>query len=1273
MKRYIVVLLVLFSFMSMAEADEGVINNKALRDIDDIVLEVTGTHTVTKKSFLKFRHDANGSFRFIINWSDANLDGTDVKLNESWTYDTGHAAGKTNTGIHPVVGKKRTADGKLVVVFPSTVSSGTEKLFINSLKISGNANDHSITNDAYHYHSATDKLSNLYISDSASGLFPSNNGDREVFAITYFIANGGKRPGFSQSFNAYLCLFDPETNQSKVHSLGVMNGLFPSVRVVAGDFDNDGKENELAVIRDGRDADYYMTVYRVSGLEIGNAIYSASLGARENTEADNSDGCDIVAGDFNNDGKTEITAIYANFEDEDYYPTVTTFSWNGSTFAQKSKTDKNDDLHLGSTHWYSSSYVPHFGLIAEVEDIDGNGTDDIVLLTASYGSSEGNIVASVWDTDNSLKPSMKCHRKTSTKIAGWGGTMGEDMSECSYLPRSVSLALVPLGDKSNGANVCRMLVTKSQGGDSIHASSDYRTGDEIFYMTVTNTNGSVSSLGDLTLWKSGSAGYATALVPGDFYTECVELGDNPEHLVYEKDRVYAAEVQTPPYHVDFIQPDFPIGESTPASRKVVNVSFSGSYSQYQHTQSTTTGNDVSFNTTSSTEWGVDAKAGGSYKLFGVETSGGYKDMASTVENETESAKATRTLAISETASGSDNVVLYTTNRHVWRYQILSYLNKPNDEVGDDKFMTFTLCEAPEIHDGEAGNSSQLDDYNPIHEEGNLFSYPALIEHIPYWGKNQAILSEKKTTTMGKTKSNLTVDLSEVNTNNTTTTTKSKKALNGSLTLSLNVPKYLHASTTATGSYSKELTNTESYTKTYQKSDKFIIELPASTTGIQSGYTAHSIAAQVYADAAGVMKVAFAVPELHQDAALWNRYGGVYGKKPDPALVLPKRFGIFKDAEGLQKWGAVEHWPTALKLRGISFYDVTAESSTIFSDELNSSRSSLSRHSLIAGHTYKIQIPVYNASFVDAGNVDVEMRICKMNGNADDNTLPDVSSLNIIDRKTVTLGGWVDGSALTTNDPDPNKAMVSFDWTIDSSYTESNYRLFFVIDPDNKIDEIHEVWDVSKEDGQYTGDPGGNNVGYAKIAILNSEPEIVNASSGGAGLFHAAADNVTEDDFKMYFEPVRANDTRTRLTLNEFRAELANIKEDFIAHATVVYSGTRTLTNVYFTMTRNRNGELSIIADRNIPAIFPNREYHCSFIVYPERLLSSTFDVSMTGDNLSLSWPKDDGNDGGAGDDSTPSDPVQEAGSSSSGCDMGMNTLVALSLLALFSLRAKKHR
>ena len=230
------------------------------------------------------------------------------------------------------------------------------------------------------------------------------------------------------------------------------------------------------------------------------------------------------------------------------------------------------------------------------------------MLTASYGFSEGNIVASVWDTDNSLNPSMKCHRKTSTKIAGWGGTMGEEMSECSYLPRSVSLGLIPLGDKSSGANVCRIIVTKSQGGDSIHASSDYRTDDEIFYMTVTNSNGSVSSLRDLTLWKSGSAGYATAIVPGDFFTECVELGD-PTRMVFRSGRSYAAEIQAPPYHVDYVKPDFEVNESTSHDKMILNMSYMGSKVQYTGTTEQSNKTDIAFNSTSTLDFGVNAQTG----------------------------------------------------------------------------------------------------------------------------------------------------------------------------------------------------------------------------------------------------------------------------------------------------------------------------------------------------------------------------------------------------------------------------------------------------------------------------------------------------------------------------------------------------------------------------------------------------------------------------------------------------------------------------------------
>ena len=201
--------------------------------------------------------------------------------------------------------------------------------------------------------------------------------------------------------------------------------------------------------------------------------------------------------------------------------------------------------------------------------------------------------------------------------------MDEYMSECSYIPRSVSLGLVPLGDKSNGANVCRIIVTKSQGGDSIHASSDYRTGDEIFYMTVTNSNGSVSFLSDLTLWKTGSAGYATAIVTGDFYTECVELGD-PTRMVYTADRSYAAEIQTPPYHIDYVSPDFDVNDAPAGKKIILNMSYMGSNLLYKSTTTESDKTDVSFNSTSTLDFGVNAQASAKIKLVSGKVSEGLQ-------------------------------------------------------------------------------------------------------------------------------------------------------------------------------------------------------------------------------------------------------------------------------------------------------------------------------------------------------------------------------------------------------------------------------------------------------------------------------------------------------------------------------------------------------------------------------------------------------------------------------------------------------------------------
>lgn len=314
-------LAVITSWFSSGAAASVTINGKLLDQVDDIVKETTGSHVEEKLSFLKFMNYNGGTYHFFGVWGDVDSSGN-VTLHQSSNHDSGHRARRTNTGVYPVTGKKRTSDGKLPVMSPaSQTKDGKHTTFINSVKIEGNSVNHVISHEDYKYRTIYEHSSGyMYINDSTSGIFPNSRDDDEIFALSFFVANGKKRPGYSQQYESYIALINLDKLTWKIHRIGYMNGSFPSIRLTAGDFDNDGRENELAIIRDGSGADYYMQVFRVdSNLEIGGAIFSKSLGRREDTDGgnDNIDGCDITAGDFNGDGKNELAVIYANKLDTD--------------------------------------------------------------------------------------------------------------------------------------------------------------------------------------------------------------------------------------------------------------------------------------------------------------------------------------------------------------------------------------------------------------------------------------------------------------------------------------------------------------------------------------------------------------------------------------------------------------------------------------------------------------------------------------------------------------------------------------------------------------------------------------------------------------------------------------------------------------------------------------------------------------------------------------------------------------------------------------------
>ena len=1262
-------LTVLTAWLSGEAAAIVTINGKPLDQIDDIVKETTGSHVEEKLSLLKFMNYRGETFHFWGVWGDVDGSGN-VTLHQSTNHDSGHRAGRTNTGVYPVAGKKRTSDGKLPVMFPaSQTKDGKHTIFINSVKISGNPEQHIISHEDYHYRTIYEHSNEyMYINDSTSGIFPNSREDDEIFALSFFVSNGNKRPGYSQRYESYIALINLDKLTWKIHRIGYMNASFSSIRLTAGDFDNDGKENELAIIRDGSGADYYMQVFRVdSNLEIGSAIFAKSLGKRENTEADNFDGCDITAGDFNGDGKTELATVYANKLDTDGYPTVSIFSWNGSTFTEHTNDNNDDSVRLGSNNIFRSSYVPHFGIITEAGDIDDNGSDELVFLTASYGSNEGNIVISLWGTDSSLNPSKKFIRKTSQKIAGYGGVSGVDMAECSYLPRSVSLALVPVGQKlSTGGSVRWIFISKSQGGDSVDDSSDYRTGDQTFYSKPQFKDNSLSGIDDLTLYNEGGAGYAMQLVPGDFYCETLELGE-PEHIVVRQHKNYSVILKAVPYHIDCIKA--PWMESMPANP--YNFSYLGRNVKYSSTQETGEETLVTSRTQNAVEGGLNftynVNAGG--KIPGiVEASGkaGFSLAASagfTKVHETSDKEAAK-ISLSDTMSTTTaDALMYTVaDYHIWRYPIAKQfesvlagdfasndiLGENGTELSGNYFMTYTLCDTPEQSACDSTNPAQYDDYNPIYEEGNLFSYP---NSVSYGIENfQKELSSQKGFA-------LTVATEQVysftNTGSSTEkdTTSWKASVTGDIHADVNASatiKVIKAgggwSAKLYGKYAHEAANSVTSTKTWSTNEK--VNISAQSGAILASirdvdYTTNS---QVLIDAAGILTTPFGV-KFSDSAWLWSYNSKETKQSPyvissDPALVLPGRY-VYKKEQSTSGvinnvWRFTDNEAAATKIRGMRFYDNVTKQYVA--------------GALERGWKYTITVPIYNASFVDVtGGVVVEYGYQNEDG----------TGRTQIGRQTIPLKGW-------TNDGDmekggSNKATLTFDWT--PEIADGDYEFYVELDPDNVISEVHERWTKSTREG--------NNNGYRPFAVVTTE------STNAAGMSASMFSSVASSDFTLSFWD---NDVENgnAMTASELRTYVLRKNDDVNVRGQVSYNGSTVIRNANVSVycTPLSDGTSRVISSRHIPAIRPGKVREFYFVMSPEKLSEGTFGVSLSSSEGGFTV------DGGSGRVDPEPEPDNEndndngnitgVKSSSGGCNGGAVSSVLVILSALLITKRSKE-
>lgn len=955
--------------------------------------------------------------------------------------------------------------------------------------------------------------------------------------------------------------------------------------------------------------------------------------------------------------------------------------------------------------------APLAGLKAAVLDVNSDGTDDIVFSGFRYNLLE-HLQQKVWfDAD------------------GWVGTYDQhaDYSVRPYL------ALITFDESDKKLKPTEDYVWE---GDAIltrnipHGTFKlevWHAGDEYLYSLVARnasyfpvvdreivlaagpffgTSGVLKPLDDVVLRYYGAhmplfrsngstltrvreirADDTTAFVTSDFAGEGIELG-RPLHLVRTADRSYMAVLQAPPYHVDNIAAD---GKSLTLAP--VNYSYiKGASTTYAKSSNETEKKNVKFDIQNTVEtiFALGDKGEnvvGGYKkakaVYGVAkvVAGfipgvkGYVgavdgvvskvtnfldsciDKVETIKTGYDSELESVELKSSVSTERLDSVYLAEASQHIWRYPIITKPAPDWSTVGvessidayitKEDFITFTLYD--DVQDRVFNSDSS---YQPVHENGNLFSYPSAVANIEGYRDKQKELSGVGNVQLGTMTVTNSMTFSKVKEHDET---NSKKVTQGFISQGLSIVDNIFNTSLANVPQDENST----FTRTEQAGEQVIFTLPnADASPLNNAY---NMQYQAYVAENGAVVCGFAVNNLNRNYNLFNT-DSLYGTKPDPSFVLPYKFVLSDYSSALPGFAVNNQRMAAMEMRGIRFYAMDYNMYT-------SGR-------LLGGANYRIEIPVYNASFMPVNNLKVRLYYVK------DRSEAALANKTLIgDSQAINMPGWA-------NDAD-NRAWARIEFTPEMA--DGNYQLYAVIDPDNAIDEVHETRDLAK-------DPGGNNEGYFDFSVENADTaEYASASMRSAGVraseegdglyFRFRINGKTYDDF---FDteitgtegPVAANISVTNITDVvipdiDLAAYYLDVVGDNVTSDVSVLSKK-------FTLFPNETYNYSFMLDDDMADKFREKGKYLALIV-----CYTPDDFSIGGMNLKLNLNavtmagdanpalevytdsgNDDGNNGGNSDGGNGNSGNKVSGSSGGGCDAGFS--ISGMMIALTLIFRRKH-
>ncbi len=861
------------------------------------------------------------------------------------------------------------------------------------------------------------------------------------------------------------------------------NGI-RGVGIATGDFDGDGYQNDLAVCLND-DSDVRLHVYTFTRKGAKDFSFEEKLnflihtGSKAYSAAFDKQACvNVMTGDFDGDGKTEIATVNRVFpgSESNNRLRIMIFKYDAN-----SKNWKEGHEDLGGTQGPCK---------ATRADLDGDGKDEIALLRFIYKDGTGGYWAQLerWYCDyNTIKPKQDTTNylggKDSNAILG-GVLGGAYLNTYYYVGETISITAGPLTGQRGGAKLA----------DDVAISwTDTNRRVYVFPTKLDDRRQFAGFEARKTIFDQpvgGSGKYARGtVITADFCDEGLRLG-KPVHTVDDTDMSYILALQAMPYHVDNV----PITGDTlfPAP---VNYSFSGFLGDegngqmsitYSKKVSTSSDNNVSANMASTTETiGVLGPAGPyvqgylKFQATAANIAGNFDkriaaaadamnsvmDLVTDKIDKTtdESTKTAYSSSITEdiTALDLDRLYTYDAKQHIWRYQILNnplpkwFVEGQRTGMDNSKatrnsphYLTFTMYDTPKPL---ISTSLTLSAYQPRHEEGNLFSYPTTVEAGEGYNINGALMDSPYAIAWSKSPSSKRLEFTKAKT--------IKKDTDEEVTPSA-LTKVISAITTLLSvdspvSLPPYTTHNETFSQTHSTTDEIDMKFQGRSTLPASEIAGHTLYMMPYVAREGTLTLGTAVQiDTDLSQTLWS--SSLYAKYPDPALVLPSKFW-----RNGATFAAQTNDIAAMKVRGMRFS--VPELGILNSDS-----------KLLAGLTYHIKLPIYNASFVDTGSFDVKLSYVKR---VDRRNPMHSEGLQEIGRDTLSLGKW--NNIISNN----NKGWAEFDWKVPDVAESGQYYFLIQIDPDIKLREVHDA--RLSADGTVQ-DVGGNNDGYFPFDIISAK-------------------------------------------------------------------------------------------------------------------------------------------------------------------------------------------